>query len=429
MSPAVRYFLSLCAVIAAVTVPLAITGLKADPVSPPAGRELAPQDVLAEARRIARGVEQVRNLRFERQPQSRVVSAAQIREIFSDLAPKGGERAELRAGEAALKLLGLLAPEEGVTELANAIADETAGAYDPRSERLYVVRGIGLDDPALVEITLAHELNHALEDQRFGLPEGGPSDDAALARIALAEGSATALMTDYGTEYIPPLELLQGAAGVDSGTGGVPQFYLDQLLWAYTGGERFITELRELGGGWKLVDYALESRPPASTEQVIHTDKYLSDERPQELTLEASALQAEGWRRVDSGSLGELTTAQLLAVGAPQATANRAAAGWGGDEYGLWSRGAAPAGCEAPCREDLVFVIDWAWDSPGEVEEFERAAGSYVKQGLGGRSAGDDLWEVEGGSVALAAGGAETTLVFAPDTELAAAVAAEQVVP
>jgi len=379
--------------------------------------------------RVARRVERLRELRFDRVPRPRVVSS----EVLNRLARRELERAggleDIGADQAETQIVGLLAADEQLEDAYGTTGDLAAAAYDTRADRLYVIGDAVAPNRALVEFVIAHELNHALEDQRFGLPEGGPSDDAALARIALAEGSATALMTDYGTEYIPPLELLQGAAGVDSGTGGVPQFYLDQLLWAYTGGERFITELRELGGGWKLVDYALESRPPASTEQVIHTDKYLSDERPQELTLEASALQAEGWRRVDSGSLGELTTAQLLAVGAPQATANRAAAGWGGDEYGLWSRGAAPAGCEAPCREDLVFVIDWAWDSPGEVEEFERAAGSYVKQGLGGRSAGDDLWEVEGGSVALAAGGAETTLVFAPDTELAAAVAAEQVVP
>ena len=46
-----------------------------------------------------------------------------------------------------------------------------SGFYDDRSKRLVVIREPGATRP-LLEITLAHELVHALEDQRFGLDSG-----------------------------------------------------------------------------------------------------------------------------------------------------------------------------------------------------------------------------------------------------------------
>lgn len=66
-----------------------------------------------------------------------------------------------------------------------------AGYYDPRTQRLAVVRQRAGAGP-LDDVTLAHELTHALEDQRFGLDEadGEGDDDSATARLALTEGTA-----------------------------------------------------------------------------------------------------------------------------------------------------------------------------------------------------------------------------------------------
>ena len=75
--------------------------------------------------------------------------------------------------------------------------EQVLGFYDDRSKRLVVIRDAGVSRP-LLELTLAHELVHALEDQRFGLDVGeGVRDDEVLAEAALAEGTATALMADY----------------------------------------------------------------------------------------------------------------------------------------------------------------------------------------------------------------------------------------
>lgn len=414
------------------------------PITPAAGdqgaapatapRSLDPDELarisVAVTPRVARRVERLRELRFDRVPRPRVVDSAFLNRLGRRELERSGELAGIAADEAETRITGLLAADEQLEDALGSTGELAAAAYDPRTSRLYVIGDAVAPNRALVEFVIAHELGHALEDERLGLPQSkSADDDRVLAETALVEGSATAVMSDYGRLHIDPLELLAAGSGIESDTGQVPEFVVDQLLWTYLGGERLVTELREAGAGWKLVDYALETRPPASTEQVIHPDKYLSDERPVEVALRGSTLRAGGWRRVDSGSLGELTTAQLLAVGAPQSQANLAAAGWGGDEYGLWSDGSGPRECEHPCRRDLVFAIDWAWDSASEVAEFEPAATAYIEAGLGGEPAGDGLWMVEGGAVALASTRAESALVFAPSAELASAVATEQLTP
>ena len=57
-----------------------------------------------------------------------------------------------------------------------------------------------------------------------------------------------------------------------------------------------MNRLLEVGGGrWTVVDAAMRFRPPASTEQVIHPDKYLpSSSRDRVSRARRPAL---GWKR------------------------------------------------------------------------------------------------------------------------------------
>ena len=190
-------------------------------------------------------------------------------------------------------------------------------------------------------------------------------------------------MTEFGTRYLDPFELLAASQTIDDGTGDVPKAFVDQLTWSYLGGMRFIADLQALGGGWKLVDYALGSRPPASTEQVLHPRKYVLDERPSPVRIDGAPLRDSGWRLADANVFGELATSYLLRVGADPALAADAAAGWDGDRYELWRRDVAPGDCEYPCRADLALATKWAFDTEADAGEFERAAVPYLEQRAG----------------------------------------------
>jgi hypothetical protein len=374
---------------------------------------------------VARRVAKLRELQFDSLPKPEVVSAAYLnrlglREIRRDGGLKG-----TGADEAVGRITGLLAPDEQLEAAYRSTGDLAAAAYDPETKRLYVVRDASSGgNRALVEFLLSHELDHALEDQNFGIGGGQHlDDDESLARQALIEGLATAVMEDYGAQYLNPFDLLAGSDAIDTGTGDVPKFLVDELTWTYLGGYDYITALRRLAAGWKLVDYALQSRPPASTEQVLHPEKYVKDERPTTVRIDSAGLRDDGYKPVDRGDLGELGTSFLL-IGKE---GSEAAAGWNGDRYELWHKpGTQISGCADPCRDGTVLVMRWSWDSAQDATEFDQAARDYIEDELGGEAQAPGVWSLGSTAVALGSGGTSSAIVFAPTEQAARTIASAQ---
>jgi hypothetical protein len=310
----------------------------------------APVDV------IAHRVEGLRSLRFTRLPTPVTVTPQQaVQEGLADF-DRQYPPERRRADEEIYRRLGLLEPGDDLREVSRSLFGEgVAGYYDPRDGRLRVVEGSGTGTRVLEEMVLAHELTHALEDQRFGLPtETAATDDRELARAALHEGSATSLMYSYVEEHFTAEEALGGLLGsAFQGTGDLPPFLQAQLLFAYVGGERFVADLRRRGGGsWALVDTAFRLRPPSSTEQVLHPRAYISADAPQRVRLRTGAVLGPGWSRARAGTWGELQTRELVG-------SRDAATGWGGDRYELWRSGSESA-----------LIMRWRWDTARDEAQF-----------------------------------------------------------
>ena len=308
---------------------------------------------------------------------------------------------ERRVDEEVLKLLGLLEPGVDLRDVsATVFGQGVAGYYDPRSKRLRIVRGAQTTNRFLKEITLAHELTHALEDQRFGLDleDSSGSDDAALAQLALVEGSATAVMLTYGERHFSAEQTLGGLfASLGQDTGDLPPFVEAQLLFPYLTGQRFIERLYATGDdSWSVVNTAERFRPPVSTEQILHPEKYLEVEQPDRVRLDTGRVLGEGWKRVVAGTWGEWATGELLADPGP-------AEGWGGDRYELWQQ--PVEGCQAPCRQRDALVMRWRWDTRRDAREFETALREWLPE--------------QPGPSAVASRGSEVTLALAPDAGLA----------
>jgi hypothetical protein len=357
------------------------------------GDERAPARAQTDLAVIVSRVEALRGLRFDNRPEPVRVSAEQARrEGLSDLDRSYPEERR-RADETVLKLLGLIELDVDLRDVSASVFGEgVAGYYDPRSKRLAIVDGGGTSG-GLGEAVLAHELVHALEDQRFGLAiEEGESDDPALARLALVEGTATLVMQGYMLRHVGFGAALGGLLGGGLDTGPtLPPFLQRQLLFPYVDGMTFAQALYDRGGGtWKLVDLAARVRPPASTEQVLHPEKWIAVEPPLEVPLRVSL--GAGWERVAAGVWGEWQTRELLGGD------DEAAAGWGGDRYELWRRGDAH-----------VLVMRWAWDTQRDLDEFAAA----LRASPVARRSG----------AAVDVTGETVTLVLAPDAELARRVA------
>ncbi|MGI8633504.1 MAG: hypothetical protein ACR2NA_13300 [Solirubrobacterales bacterium] len=369
---------------------------------------------------VSKRVEEIRSLRFRELPTPEVISNDQAREEGAAELRRSYPRRERLADEEVLKLLGLLEPGADLQEIGSEIyGGQVAGFYDTRKERLAVVSGAKTGSTE-AELTLAHELTHALEDQRFSLRDDADQDDRALAYQSLVEGTATGVMVEYLRRHLSSsdalTDLLSGAGAEQASLEKLPPYVRAQLTFPYESGAGFVERLlREGGGGWTLVDAALSERPPVSSEQILHPDVYLRGEEPDRVALDVGGALGDGWRRRDRGSLGEFDARQLLAS-AGRANAERAAQGWGGGRFELWQRGSVE-GCDAPCRDRDVLAVGFRWDSARDAREFEQVLEAALQE-RGARPDGV-AQSLAGGAVATRRTARTTALVFAPDPELA----------
>ena len=290
---------------------------------------------------------------------SRSALSSYLKEVLDSEYPP--EKAE--ADERTLAAFDLLPPRSGLRALrARLLEDNVAGFYDerPGRKRLYAISDQRTLTPAN-QLVLAHELRHALQDQYTDLhgtvPAGvGDFDDRRMAFVSLLEGDATLVMERFLLRRLPGLPETMGDLGAwglpANLMPGVPQVLQDQLVLPYLVGRDFARALFQRGG-WPALREAW-SRPPRSTEQVLHPEKYFAAEGARPLDLGTAPA---GSRLVNEGVLGELLTRTLLGPGS-----EGAAAGWGGDAFRVHDVGG---------RTLLVWAS--AWDSAADQREFAQA--------------------------------------------------------
>jgi hypothetical protein len=343
----------------------------------------------------------------------------------------GKDLLELEASGELMKLLGFL---DQRADLAAAVPDTSgiAGTYEFDSKRLTIVRNVPKSDVP-PELVYAHELAHALEDQRFGLgmlTRGG--DDAMQAKRALGEGSATFLEARYAKEFLGADVTSRQIATSDPASteeGSTKRQSYDQNSerFVYLDGARFVARLYRKGG-WALVNRALETDPPTSTEQILHPDVYLDKEKTSEVRLHTKRLLGKDHKHLASGQLGEFDTSQILLKGAKaddeitRQEAATAAEGWDGGRYELWQAREGDE-CSQPCVQRDVLVLAWSWDNPDEVAEFVALLPGYLERFQKLRPAGPGRWRGDATAAALTVSEKETTLVIAPTLKKAQGLA------
>ena len=303
---------------------------------------------------VERAVERLRKLRSKRRVPITLLSPEDVAAGLEGDQLKGLSKREIERDTRTLEILGVMPKGTDLEELAKQLTGQIIGYYDTDERELFVNAASEEEVlPPLGELTLAHELEHAIADQTFGLPLGlkaPPSKaDATLAKRSLVEGDATLLMRHYATSVLTPRQLgeIQSDPTAETALEGLEDIPpAIELLFGfpYTHGLAFACELFA-EGGWRAVDNAYE-RPPSTTAQVMFPLRYR--EREGAVHVRAFGDLDEPWRRLGGSAIG---AADLFALfSAPGGETRRAlddptaaASGWAGGSVEVWARGEVSA--------------------------------------------------------------------------------------
>jgi hypothetical protein len=355
-----------------------------------------------------------------------IVSREELLAEMPQLIAEESDPEELAVQSHSLAALGLIPEGTNLLDLTTRLmSEQAAGFYDPVTDEMLVVADGAFDAE---EYFYSHEVIHALQDAYLDpddLMEETESDnsDATLARTALYEGDAVSGSNAYLAKH-PGITaaLLRESQSDFPELEGAPAAMSVDLVFPYVAGEPFVHRL--LGeGGWDKVDAAYADMP-ASTEQILHPQKYLKRDRPSTVPLPApEAALGLGWQSVDEDTLGEFQTSVLLAnfapgegfnavtgdIDVPEAARN-AAAGWDGDRFALWA--------DAQNGQD-VLVWRSVWDTAEDARAFSRALAQFENQRwsatFGGERADDLTLTTPDMAARLVLDGQEVLYTQAPD--------------
>jgi hypothetical protein len=247
------------------------------------------------ARTMAR-IEELRGLEFEESVPVEVVSRAEFR---NSSVARTGDVAEpfRRFDNAKFEAMFLVGEDRD----ALAVQEENRGTsvlgyYDPRNGTIVLIAEGG-DATIQGEQTLAHELTHALQDQRFNLSaHQAATRDAYNAQNGLHEGDAHYVEQQYDARCSVEWDCLD-ERGSDGGGDEPAEFHLGIYIlnyFPYSDGPVFVAT-QESAGGWDRVN-GIYTDLPGSTEQIIYPEKYGEDE-PTDVDLAEEAAAAD-WERV-----------------------------------------------------------------------------------------------------------------------------------
>ena len=309
------------------------------------------------------------------------------------------------------------------------LSEQAAAYYDPNTDGFYIVQQM---KGILLDATIAHELQHALQDQHTDLLSQYTSEqflsfDHEMATRFLVEGEATLignawLMKNMGSLFgissdeseclgedspnpqekfwitiqdfiketafatreqntnLPKwmkilLSMSMPMDQVEESLQKLPIFHYYLLNTPYLRGSWY-AYVKFRKSEWKRSGLDnLFSNPPKTTEQTLHPE-YEHEPPP---TPEVAALPkelTEGWQSHQPDSMGELgIVIWLIEHGMNETKAYKAATGWNGDRVQVWTP-------TMDANQPQRFAITWNifWDTLEEAQKGRQAIQTHIKK-------------------------------------------------
>jgi len=253
--------------------------------------------------------------------------------------------------------------------------------YDGTKDRLVVKLGTTEPEPRLL---FAREIARAL----LPVPQDKGTFDSVIAARALVRGDAELVMLadaqlQKNESSLPVVaertrifmhtqtdDSLIDSTALSHALMSAPRWMRERALFGDVEGFTLAVALYRTQG-FSLLD-AAHKTPPVSTEQVLHPESYVADDRPIAI---ADPRTPSGTQLIASAMLGELGFRAVLEQCMPTPRARVAAEGWGGDTFAIAEK----------ADKTRVVAATSTWDTDEDAKEAElalRDVGScWVKRG------------------------------------------------
>lgn len=353
------------------------------PTDQPQNGETLPQEIRTQMDEIQQQVLQIRDKQLKNDLQRDLMTPEQLKtkvvdEFFADYTDK-----DVKSDLKVLSTLGLINSGFDLHQFyLDLYSEQIAGYYDSETKEMYVIASEKFAGPE--RMTYSHEFNHVLQDQYYDLENGlklnedycETDTEYCAAASALIEGDSTLTEQNWFIQYGTRQDQQDIIAFQNSYSSPVydsaPNFMKEDFLFPYLKGFDFVSRLYDKGG-WNEVDKAFLN-PPVSTEQILHPEKYPSDQPVAVDLPDLSTILDSNWEQLDRNVMGEWYTYLILAKGwTPQFMMNNddslsAAAGWAGDTYVFYS---------PENSSDYLFAWRSQWETSQDMDEFFNQSREY----------------------------------------------------
>ena len=289
----------------------------------------------------------------------RLLTRAEVSAYLARTFDQDESAKRLQRSEIVLKKFGLLNREFNLRPfLLSLLTEQIAGFYDDKTRTVNLLNWVEPDEQKPV---LAHELTHAIQDQKVGLEKWSNSgfkgvsrsngedaeriqvDERESARQAVTEGQAMVVFVDFGLPKGQTLanspevgKSMKDAAADSSGSpimSRAPLLLQRSLVFPYSDGLAFEQALLQKGGKALAFGGAL-TNPPDSSFEIMHPQAYLNHVAVPVLHLpNVHALLDAEYEPYDVGVMGELDVQIMASLFGGDDLGTALAPQWAGGVY------------------------------------------------------------------------------------------------
>jgi hypothetical protein len=338
-------------------------------------------------------------LPIEHTVKRKLISRDEVNHYLKEKFDEDESTKRMERSEIVLKKFGLLDRDFHLgTFLLSLLTEQIAGFYDNKTKTVNLLDWIKPDEQKPV---LAHELTHALQDQKVGLTKwssislNGPShnvqddnrhlqvDEADTARTAVSEGQAMAVFVDYtlrptGKTIADAPELADRLKDQVDDTSGspvmarAPLLLQESLLFPYSDGLSFEQAIL-VKAGKEAAFAGVLANPPSSSFEIMHPAAYMAHAPVPVVRLpDIHPLLDPEYAPYDIGVMGELDVRILVELFGGREMADALSPAWNGGVYYAAQRKSAVTAAEKDSTASLGLIYYSRWKNRDSARSFMR---------------------------------------------------------